>query len=128
MKTKNSIAAIISAAYVGVSIVVFIGSQVSGTLSSWLIQSLMGPVWHLSALISVCKTPFNYLDGVFRFSGEDLLMAVMSLCIWLSGGLLLTFSAHTESKRKRIISLIGLLFLWIIVGFLNILLYGVFSL
>lgn len=125
---KAKITILVSSAYVVVSLIIYIGSREDGTISNWLIQSLLGPVWHLSAFISVCKSPFNYIDGGFRISSEDILMAGMSLCIWLFGGSVLSYTVYTESKNIKMLCLVGLVLCWFLVGWFNVVLYGIYSL
>jgi hypothetical protein len=128
MKRKIKNIVLLSAVYIGVSSIVYFGSREDGTISNWIIQSLLGPIWHLSSLISACRASFNYIDGGFRISGEDILLVLVSLVIWLSGGFFLCFSVYTESQNIKKLCLIGLLSFWFLVGWYNLVLYGVYSL
>ncbi|WP_124330628.1 hypothetical protein [Desulfonema ishimotonii] len=116
----------IGALYIGASLSILIRSDDDGTIFNWKFQAIIGPLWHLSAFIEVVQRPFEYLDGVPRVTGEDILMALMTIFIWLVGGLLIFWYFLTSKNRKRIILSI-LLGYWLIVAYYNIYLYGLFT-
>jgi len=100
---------------------------VDGVAPNWLLQALLGPLWHLSAFISICRRPFEYLDGVVRLTREDALMGAVSISIWAAGAIILAPAVCCENvKLKRFFQILFFAF-WIVVAIINIFFYGLFT-
>jgi len=103
-------------------------SRPDGAAPHWLVQAVLGPLWHLSAFLAVCRRPFQYLDGVVRVQGSDARMAVMSLCIWSTGLVLICVGWRKRHSRTSTAARWLLVTLWFAVAFLNVYLFALFTL
>lgn len=98
-----------------------------GATNSWVLQSLLGPLWHLGAFIQICKVPFGYIDGVVRFDQEVVTMLVQTSLIWIFGLLLVCLAKTPPEKFPRATFRIVLGVYWFIVAFINMYFWSIFS-
>lgn len=124
MQKNNPMALLII--YLGLSALFFIMSRDDGTIPVWIFQALIGPLWHLSASVAIIKRALVSLDGSGLLN-KNFLTGLASVFIWVFSGTIIVLWSWVEKKYVKIIFLISIIIIWLLVAYLNIILYGLFT-
>ncbi|HMO03604.1 MAG TPA: hypothetical protein PKC67_04255 [Kiritimatiellia bacterium] len=112
--------------------VVALAGYLLGTLASWplmdtawLASLILGPLQHLALAIQRLDNSNEYLDGVSRVTGEDYVISLFHLVVWIVGFIAVYSCSRREPVPKQ--SIIFIAGLWFIIGLVNVGLFAVRS-